>query len=180
MKLSYHHLVILVRLEIKWWGHPQGLSYRPLNWPPAETRRGHWLTARCSCHRGRPRRRVAEYGLIALYQWNPEAWSTGWGRNLKESAAVMSRNSNTFRYIERKRERDIQIIVLISRKKSIHVFFFFESISVMYFSACLVFILNVICVDSILYHFFFFDRHDTGHNLISWHVPICWFHVQKS
>ena len=104
VKLSYH-LVILVRLEIKW-GHPQGLSYRPLNWPPAETRRGHWLTARCSCHRGRPRRRVvAEHGLIALYQWNPEAWPTGWGRNLEESAAVMSRNSNTFRYIERKRER---------------------------------------------------------------------------
>lgn len=46
-------------------------------------------------------------------------------------------------------------MVLISRKKSIHVFFFFESITVMYFSAFLVFILNVICVDSIVYHFFF-------------------------
>lgn len=128
VKLSYHHLVILVRLEIKWWGHPQGLSYRPLNWPPAETRRGHWLTARCSCHRGRPRRRVvAEHGLIALYQWNPEAWPTGWGRNLEESAAVMSRNSNTFRCIERKRERDIDGddgFSNTSRKKSIRVFFF--------------------------------------------------------
>lgn len=25
-----------------------------------------------------------EHGLIALYQWNPEAWPTGWGRNLEE------------------------------------------------------------------------------------------------
>lgn len=179
MKLSYHHLVILVRLEIKWWGHPQGLSYRPLNWPPAETRRGHWLTARCSCHRDRPRRRVAEYGLIALYQWNPEAWPTGWGRNLEESAAVMSRNSNTFRYIERERERHIErwwFFKYISEEIDSH-FFFFKSIGVIssfYFSTFLVFNIrhNNMCRFD-FFSFFFFDRRDTRHNLISWHIPIC-------
>lgn len=179
MKLSYHHLVILVRLEIKWWGHPQGLSYRPLNWPPAETRRGHWLTARCSCHRGRPRRRVAEYGLIALYQWNPEAWSTGWGRNLKESAAVMSRNSNTFRYIERKRERHIDNGFNISKEIDSRLFFLRKYHCNVFFCVSRIYIKRNMCrFDSL--SFFFFDRHDTGHNLISWHVPICWFHVQKS
>lgn len=161
MKLSYHHLVILVRLEIKWWGHPQGLSYRPLNWPPAETRRGHWLTARCSCHRDRPRRRVAEYGLIALYQWNPEAWPTGWGRNLEESAAVMSRNSNTFRYIERKRERETyraMMVFQIHLGRNRFTFFFFRKYrcNIFYFSTFLVFNIrhNMCRFDS--FSFFFF------------------------